>query len=87
MLRVGGSDDTSAMVEALRSGRRSATAAVEVQAAARSIGTGVYPLSDSPVWFHELLPGHERCLMLGYGHLAEEQIERGIEGLAQALAR
>jgi AcrR family transcriptional regulator len=34
LLRVGGSDDTSAMVEALRSGRRSATAAVEVQAAA-----------------------------------------------------
>ncbi len=60
--------------------------AVEVQAAARGFGTGVYPLSDSPVWFHELLPGHERCLMLGYGHLAEEQIERGIEGLAQALS-
>ncbi|WP_040570712.1 MocR-like pyridoxine biosynthesis transcription factor PdxR [Methyloversatilis thermotolerans] len=60
--------------------------AVEVQAAARSFGTGVYPLSDSPVWFHEGLPGHERCLMLGYGHLAEEKIERGIEGLAQALS-
>lgn len=60
--------------------------AVEVQAAARGFGTGVYPLSDSPVWFHEGLPGHERCLMLGYGHLAEAQIERGIDGLAQALS-
>jgi len=34
LLRVGGSDDTSAMVEALRSGRKSAAAPVEVQAAA-----------------------------------------------------
>lgn len=59
----------------------------EVQAAARRLGTGVYPLADSPVWFHELLPAHERCLMLGYPHLAEAQIEGGIDGLAAALGR
>lgn len=61
--------------------------AADVQAAAHSFGTGVYPLSDSPVCFHEQLPGHERCLMLGYTHLAEPQIEQGIAGLADALGR
>jgi GntR family transcriptional regulator / MocR family aminotransferase len=59
--------------------------AATLQQSARALGVGVYPLADSPVWFHEQLPGHERCLMLGYAHLAEAQIESGVERLAQAV--
>jgi GntR family transcriptional regulator / MocR family aminotransferase len=60
--------------------------AATLQQSARALGVGVYPLADSPVWFHEQLPGHERCLMLGYAHLTEAQIGHGIARLGQAVA-
>jgi GntR family transcriptional regulator / MocR family aminotransferase len=60
--------------------------AAQVQQACRALGVGVYPLADSPAWLYEHLEGHERSLLMGYAHLNEAQIRRGIVLLGRALA-
>ncbi|MBA3588244.1 PLP-dependent aminotransferase family protein [Methylibium sp.] len=57
-----------------------------VQQACRALGVGVYPLADSPAWLYEHLADHERGLLMGYTHLSEAQIRRGIAVLGTALA-
>jgi GntR family transcriptional regulator/MocR family aminotransferase len=60
--------------------------AAQVQQTCRALGVGVHPLADSPAWLYEHLPDHERSLLVGYIHLNEAQIERGIALLAKALS-
>ena len=57
-----------------------------VQQAALALGVGVQPLADSPAWFFEHMDDADRCLLLGYTHLTEVQIEQGIAGLGRAVA-
>jgi GntR family transcriptional regulator/MocR family aminotransferase len=62
-----------------------APTASAVQQAALALGVGVQPLADSPAWFVEHLDNADRCLLLGYTHLTEAQIEQGIAGLGRAV--
>jgi GntR family transcriptional regulator/MocR family aminotransferase len=63
-----------------------APAAADLQRACRARGVGLYPLADSPAWLYEHQYGHERSLLLGYTHLTETQIRRGIEVLGSVIA-
>ena len=56
-----------------------------MQQAALELGVGVQPLADSPAWFFEHMDDADRCLLLGYTHLSEEQIAQGIELIGQAV--
>jgi len=59
----------------------------EFQVTARRCGVGVYCLQNSPAYLYEHMEDRDRILLLGYGSLAEEQIEKGIATLAQAAGR
>lgn len=82
MARVFGAE---AGTHALLSLPAEAPTAPEVRRAALELGVGLQPLSDSPAWFVEHLENAERCLLLGYTHLSEEQIAQGIALLGQAV--
>lgn len=58
----------------------------ELKAIAHANGVGVYPLGDSPSWFYEEYPDHDRILLLGYTLLGEDQINDAVERLRTALA-
>lgn len=59
--------------------------AQEAQLIGQSCGVGVYPLQDSPACFYEAMPNSEQIILLGYNHLDESRIKKGIATLANAL--
>ncbi len=57
--------------------------AISLAAAARTLGIGLHPLEDSAI-FQEQLSGWDRCLVLGYAHLTEAQIDDGFKKILSA---
>jgi GntR family transcriptional regulator/MocR family aminotransferase len=66
---------------------KSIASASDVQAIGRNCGVGVYPLEDSPACYYEGLSEYENVLLLGYNHLDESKIVKGIETLSDALKK
>nr|WP_282571451.1 PLP-dependent aminotransferase family protein [Methylonatrum kenyense] len=60
--------------------------AEDLKAIAHSCGIGVYPLDDSPSWFHQDMADRDRILLLGYTVLTEQQINAAMGVLQAALA-
>lgn len=58
----------------------------EIQLIGQSCGVGVYPLYDSPACFFEDMPNSEKIILLGYNHLDESRIKKGIATLADAMS-
>ena len=54
------------------------SSAIHLAAAARPLGIGLHSLEDSAI-FQDHLAGWERCIVLGYAHLNEAQIEEGFK--------
>lgn len=57
----------------------------QMQALARTVGVGLYALADTPTYFCEMLPDHDRTVLMGYAHLPEIEISEAIERVARAL--
>ena len=57
----------------------------QLQQACRQVGVGVHPLHDSPAWLYEHLPDHGHGLVMGYAHLSDSQIARGVARMGPVL--
>lgn len=59
--------------------------AQKIQQIGRTCGVGVYPLIDSPSCFYEDMIDNDKFILLGYNHLDESIIKKGISTLAEAI--
>lgn len=57
----------------------------EIQKIGHSCGVGVYPLKDSPACYYEDMEDFKHILLLGYNHIEEARIQKGISVLATAM--